>query len=254
MRVSGSALLAQIAQALASSPYPLLAEACKHEHAMAAAHATLSDCLVHTTNCIRTTDAMRCAVSGSGRCAARDPGDALHSIFDGGPCRLANRSAAAVALVALEAELEVAAPDVTRMMSAEEFFALSDSNATGRPTSHLRMVSATLPAAAAGGFQRFFTAAAPNAAAVGLSLAAVRRADGDVRLVLGGVSPRPYRVYTSVEEEAMAGGLDEDTIAGLADRALLDAETDPRSADTVDAAAALLRRAIEEIAANERLR
>ena len=56
-----------------------------------------------------------------------------------------------------------------------------------------------------------------------VSLAATRRTDGEVRLVLGGVSPRPYRVYTSVEEEAMSGGLDGETIISLAERALLDA-------------------------------
>jgi CO/xanthine dehydrogenase FAD-binding subunit len=249
MRVAGSALLVHIAQALATSPYPLLAAACEHEPAMADAQITLSDCLGRITACVRTADSMWCAISGSDACAARAPGRALHSIIDGGPCRRANPSAVAVAMVALEAEFEVAGPNVTRAMPAEEFFALTDSNVASGLPSDLRVVTATLPSVAAGGFQRLFTGAGADSGASPISLAAVRRVDGDVRLVLGGVSPRPYRVYTSVEEEAMAGGLDEDAIAGLAERALLDAEAERESADTFDAAAALLRRAIAEIAA-----
>ncbi len=45
--------------------------------------------------------------------------------------------------------------------------------------------------------------------------------DGDVRIVLGGVAPRPWRVNTSVEEDVSSGGLDDEAIATLADRALL---------------------------------
>ena len=70
-----------------------------------------------------------------------------------------------------------------------------------------------------------------------------------MRLVLGGVSPRPYRIYTSVEEEAMSGGLDEETIIGLADRALLDALPLSKNGYKVQLAASLLRDAIREIAA-----
>jgi CO/xanthine dehydrogenase FAD-binding subunit len=250
MRVSGSALLVHIAQALATSSYTLLAVACENEAALDDAQVTISDCLVPATACIRSSDRMWCAVNGSDACAAREPADVRHSIIPGGPCGRAHRSAVAVAMVALEAALEISGPHGPRTISAEEFFALADPNTTGGLPPGTRVVTATLPPISAGGFQRFYTAADFDVAAPAISLAAVRRVDGDVRLVLGGVSPRPYRVYTSVEEEAMAGGLDDETIAGLAERALLDAESDPSSADKFDAAAALLRRAIEEIAAN----
>jgi xanthine dehydrogenase YagS FAD-binding subunit len=242
MLVSASALLVHVAQALESSSYPLLAAACEHDNPTGRTDSTLADCLAPATACTRIGDGVACAVNGTGICAARDPESPLHAILDGGPCWRANHSAIAVALVALEAELEIDGPDGKRMLSAEEFFATQSGD--------WRVLSARLPAAAAGGFQRLSSAGASDAGAPAICLAAVRRTDGDVRLVLGGVSPRPYRVYTSVEEEAMAGGLDDDTIAGLAERALLDAESDPISADKVDAAAALLRRAIEEIDAN----
>jgi xanthine dehydrogenase YagS FAD-binding subunit len=71
--------------------------------------------------------------------------------------------------------------------------------------------------------------------------------DGGVRIVLGGVAPRPWRVNTSVEEDVASGGLDDDAIATLADRALLDAKPLSKNAYKVELAAALLRRVISEV-------
>jgi xanthine dehydrogenase YagS FAD-binding subunit len=111
------------------------------------------------------------------------------------------------------------------------------------------VIGIRLPAEAAGGVQRYVKLTQPEEGGVTLvSLAAVRRADGDVRLVLGGVSPRPYRIYTSVEEEVTSGGLDEEAIAGLAERALLDAEPLAENGYKVELAATLLRDAIRELA------
>ena len=250
MLVSASALLVHISQSLRTSAYPLLAAACEHDHSTGGADLTLADCLAPATACSRSGDGMSCVVSGSALCAARDADDALHSIFDGGPCRRAIRSATAIALVALAADLEIATSEGDRWMSAEAYFARIDVNAKGGPPTQGRVLRARLPLAGAGGFQRLSHSTYGDGAISAICLAAVRRSDGDVRLVFGGVSPRPYRVYTSVEEEAMAGGLDADAIAGLADRALLDAEADPRSTARVDAAAGLLRHAIQEIASS----
>jgi hypothetical protein len=50
------------------------------------------------------------------------------------------------------------------------------------------------------------------------SIAAIRRDDGSVRMAMGGVAPRPWRVPESVEEDVASGGLDEDSIAALAER------------------------------------
>jgi CO/xanthine dehydrogenase FAD-binding subunit len=97
--------------------------------------------------------------------------------------------------------------------------------------------------------QRFAAARNEDTGLVQVSLAAVRRADGEVRLVLGSVSPRPYRVYNSIEEETTTGGLDEETIEGLAERALLDAQPLSQNGFKVELAAALLRDAIRALAA-----
>lgn len=81
-----------------------------------------------------------------------------------------------------------------------------------------------------------------------VSIAGCRRTDGEVRIVLGGVSGRPWRVNSSVEEDVGSGGLDEDTVATLADRALYDARPLSKNGYKVDLAAALLRRVIGELA------
>ena len=193
-------------------------------------------------------------MNGSALCAARDPTSPLHAILDGGPCWRAFRSLTGVALAALDAAVALSDSD-TGWLSTDEFFEKPDDSATAETRPAGTVLRVKLPAAAGGGYQRLILDPREDAeGTVRMSIAAVQRADGDVRLVLGGVAPRPYRVYTSVEEEAMAGGLDEEAITGLADRALLDADTDPHSADGLDAAAALLRLAIEEIAANQRPR
>ena len=80
-----------------------------------------------------------------------------------------------------------------------------------------------------------------------VSIGAVKRTDGEVRLVLGGVAPRPWRVSSSVEEDVASGGLDDETIEILAERALYDASPLSGNAYKVELAAGLLREAIREL-------
>jgi xanthine dehydrogenase YagS FAD-binding subunit len=70
-----------------------------------------------------------------------------------------------------------------------------------------------------------------------------------VRLALGGVAPRPWRVPHSVEEDVASGGLDEDSVLALAERALYDAKPLSRNGYKVKLAASLIRDAIRELAA-----
>jgi xanthine dehydrogenase YagS FAD-binding subunit len=80
-----------------------------------------------------------------------------------------------------------------------------------------------------------------------VSCAAVKRPNGDVRIVLGGVAPRPWRVPESLEEDVAAGGLDEDTAAVVAERALYDARPLSMNAYKVKMAETLIRRSIAEL-------
>ena len=107
-----------------------------------------------------------------------------------------------------------------------------------------------IPGRSAGGvqwFEKVMQRAAWDFALV--SVAAVKRTDGEVRLVLGGVAPKPWRVSESVEEDVSVGGLTEDDIATLAERAMYDARPLAKNGYKVEMAAAVLRRGIAAIVA-----
>jgi xanthine dehydrogenase YagS FAD-binding subunit len=147
--------------------------------------------------------------------------------------------------------LELTSAAGVRTVPIDEFYVLPRERLDQETVlAHGEFVSAvTLPGASAGGTQRYhklMQRAAWDFALV--SVAACKRADGDVRIVCGGVAPRPWRVNSSVEEDVASGGLDEETIATLAERALLDAEPLSKNAYKVDLVAALLRRVIAEVA------
>ncbi|HTR78267.1 MAG TPA: hypothetical protein VMH39_09160, partial [Gemmatimonadaceae bacterium] len=110
------------------------------------------------------------------------------------------------------------------------------------------VLAIVLPPAAAGGRQFFEKLMQRATWDFSLAcIAATRRKTGDVRLVLGGAGPRPWRVNVSIEEDVAAGGVDEDAVETLIQRALYDAKPLSRNGYKLDLAAALLRRAIAGI-------
>jgi xanthine dehydrogenase YagS FAD-binding subunit len=115
---------------------------------------------------------------------------------------------------------------------------------------HGEFISAVLlPTEVAGGVQHYRKLMQRDAWDFALvSIAGCKRANGDVRIVLGGVAPRPWRINSSVEEDVSSGGLDEETIATLADRALYDARPLSKNAYKVALAASLLRDTIGALA------
>ena len=255
LRVGAAVTLADLAvDRTVRASYPALALACEQVGTPAIREmATLGGNLCQRPRCWYFRRNIACHKNGGDHCPARDGENQYLAIVEGGPCFIVHPSDPAVALVALDATIEVAGPRGRREVPAAEFFVLPRERLDRETTlvDGELVVGVRLPAEAAGGVQRYAKLMQRQAWDFALvSLAAVRRADGEVRLVLGGVSPRPYRVYTSVEEEVTSGGLDEETIAGLAERALLDAEPLSRNRYKLDLAASLLRDAIRELAAD----
>ena len=80
-----------------------------------------------------------------------------------------------------------------------------------------------------------------------VSLAAVKRADGSVRMALGGVAPHPWLVNPSVGEDVASGALDEDSADALAARTFHDAAPLELNGYKVQQATALLTRAMLEL-------
>jgi xanthine dehydrogenase YagS FAD-binding subunit len=236
--------------------WPALAESCDVVGTTALRNmGTLGGNLCQRPRCWYLRRSIPCLKNGGTDCPARDGENQYHAILEGGPCFIVHPSDPAVALTALEAIVEIESRSGTRRIPISDLYLLPsrrlDSETILAQGEVIRAV--VLPASSAGGTQHYrklMQRAAWDFALV--SLAATRRVDGDVRLVLGGVAPRPYRINSSVEEDVSVGGLDDETISTLAERALYDAAPLRHNGYKVALAASLLRDAIRSLAAEMR--
>jgi xanthine dehydrogenase YagS FAD-binding subunit len=228
-----------------------LSEACEAVGTTALRHmGTLGGNLCQRPRCWYLRRGIPCLKSGGDRCWAVEGESQYHAILEGGPCWIVHPSDPAVALTALDAVVEVSGGAGVRRVAIGEFYLL--------PAARLdretvldggEVVTAVeIPPASAGGWQRYWKLMQRGSWDFALvSLAAARRVDGGIRLVMGGVAPRPWRVPLSVEEDVAGGGLDPHDVATLADRALYDARPLAKNGYKIDMAAALLRRGIAEL-------
>jgi len=254
LRIGASARIEHLANhPLIRERYLALAEACSVVATPALREmGTLGGNLCQRPRCWYFRRGVACHKNGGDSCPAREGENQYLAILDGGPCYIVHPSDPAVALAALEAEVEIRSAKGDRIVPIEDFYLLPrerlDHETVLRPGEVVTAV--LLPAAASGGVQRYHKLMQREAWDFALvSIAGCRRANGDVRIVLGGVAPRPWRVNSSVEEDVASGGLDEDTIATLAERALYDAEPLSKNGYKVQLAGALLRETIALLSA-----
>jgi xanthine dehydrogenase YagS FAD-binding subunit len=154
--------------------------------------------------------------------------------------------------MALDAAVEVRGPAGSRTVRLEDFYVLPSVRIDGETvlTTGEFVSAIVVPAESATGRQCYFKLMQRGAWDFALaSISAVRRADGGVRMVLGGVAPIPWRVSGSVEEDIASGALSSDDFATLAERALYDARPLARNGYKVDLARTLLIRAMEFLSA-----
>jgi xanthine dehydrogenase YagS FAD-binding subunit len=254
VRIGGGARVAD----LAGSPviierFAVLAEACEAVGTPALRQmGTIGGNLCQRPRCWYFRRGIPCLKNGGDGCPAVEGENQYLAILDGGPCHIVHPSDPAVALCALGASVEIRSASAPPREVPMESFYLLPSERLDHETVLARgefVSSVTVPGLAAGGKQRYHKLMQRAAWDFALaSVAACRRADGDVRIVLGGVAPRPWRVNSSVEEDVSSGGLDEDAIATLAERALYDAKPMSKNGYKVELAGALLRQAIAELA------
>jgi len=240
---------------LASHPmiiaqYAVLAEAARQVGTPALRNmGTIGGNLGQRPRCWYFRRAVPCLKNGGTGCAAIEGENQYHGIVDEGTCRAVHPSDPAVALAALDALVEITGA-ATRTVTIDDLFHGAANNPAAEMTLQAgEMISAViLPAKSAGGTQRYVKLMQRGAWDFALvSLAAVQRTDGNVRMVLGGVAAAPWRVNPSIEEDVGSGGLDAESIDALTERALYDVAPLSNNAYKVTQAAALLKDAMRDL-------
>lgn len=233
--------------------FPLLRDACASVATPALRNqGTLGGNLAQRHHCWYFRRGVGCFKRGGTECAAVDGEHQYHGIIADGSCRAVHPSDPAVALDVLDARVQVArAGAAVRTLSLEQLYAGASRDAAREAQLDAGdlIVAIQLPAESAGGTQHWEKLMQRGAWDFALvSCAAQRRLDGSVRMALGGVALHPWRVALSVEEDVAVGGLDDESMDALAERALYDAEPLAQNGYKVDMAQALLRRAMRVIA------
>jgi xanthine dehydrogenase YagS FAD-binding subunit len=252
VRVGGATRLNDLVQnAIIRGRFPALAQACEAVGTPALRNmGTIGGNLCQRPRCWYFRRNIRCHKNGGDSCPAVDGENQYLAILGGGPCYIVHPSDPAVALTALDARVEVTGPGGSCWVEIDRFYNLPRQRMEHETVlERSEFVTAiALPPESMGGVQRYYKVMQRGAWDFALvSLAAVKRLDGEVRLVLGGVAPRPWRVTSSVEEDVSTGGLDDDAIETLAGRALIDAEPLSKNGYKVELAASLLREAMAEL-------
>ena len=151
-----------------------------------------------------------CRKKGGSACFAHNGMNKFHAIFGGVVCPAVHPSDTAVALVALDADIELAASEGERVLAAENFFAPPEADVQTENVLRANEIVAAvrLPTPAAGLRSVYLKAKERQAmdfALASVALAAIVRGDGIelARIALGGGAPVPYRARAA--EDALTG-------------------------------------------------
>jgi xanthine dehydrogenase YagS FAD-binding subunit len=200
-------------------------------------------------------ETIKCIKKGGSRCYAAEGDNKFNAILGGGPSFIVHPSDCAPALVALDGKVKISGPNGAREMPLEAFFILPAQNPLRenvlQPNEIVTEVSVPAPAAGTRSTYLKFRERDSFDWAVSAVAVSARMADGvcqDVRIVLGGVAPIPWR---SKEAEAVLRGkrIDARLADQAAEAALAKAQPLARNAYKVPLTRALIRRAVLEISA-----
>jgi xanthine dehydrogenase YagS FAD-binding subunit len=235
--------------------YTLLAEAAAVAATPQLRHmATLGGNLLQRPRCwYFRMPQFHCWLKGGDTCPAVDGENQLHALFGGGPCYAVHPSDLAPALLALEAEVRLGGVTGETALSLSEIFVLPD-DTVRREVSVAEdelLLSIQLPPLPEGTRSTYLKAMDRKAWSFALvGVAAVLRMEGarvaDVRLVLSGVAPIPWRV-TAAEQVLLAGDISEARISLAAEQAMADATPLAHNHYKIPLAKHLIRRALAKL-------
>ncbi len=149
------------------------------------------------------------------------------------------------AILALEAELEIASSNARRTVKATEFF-LDMLQSDIKPTEILTTIRVPKTSSSVGYVK--FAQKASGFALVGVA-ALIEKSEKNVRLGITGVAPKPYRA-TAVEESLRGKSFDKETSSIAAEKAAMDikplSDLQASSEFRIHLASVLVRRALEK--------
>ncbi|MBM3900241.1 MAG: FAD binding domain-containing protein [Gemmatimonadetes bacterium] len=251
VRIGAGVRIASLAEAPELAAFPVLRAACSAVGSPALrAMGTLGGNLGQRQRCWYFRSGVGCFKNGGTGCAAVDGEHVYHAILASGTCHAAHPSDPAVALLALDARVEVRSIRGSRMLDIAALYEGAADNARSETVlaKDEVIVAVHLGAAARDGAQHWEKLTQRRAFDLALvSCAGVRHTDGSVRIALGGVAAGPWRAPHSVEEDIASGGLDDESIEALAARAMYDATPLAGNAYKVQMAEAAIRRAARAI-------
>jgi xanthine dehydrogenase YagS FAD-binding subunit len=165
-----------------------------------------------------------CARKGGDLCYAIEGENQYHAVFGGGACFFVHPSDAAVALMALQAQLVIAGPAGTRTVRIEDFFVGPAKNVLKENVlaANEILTEIHLPAVAGKGIGSYRKIRARRAwdfalTSVGLVLQMEKQTVSRARIVLGGVGPYPWRVEAA--EKLLLGKKIDAALAAAAGKA-----------------------------------
>jgi len=241
---------------LIQSQFPVLAQAA----ALAATPqlrnmATIGGNLLQRPRCWYFRDAsFHCWLKGGVECQAKDGQNQLHALYGDSPCVAVHPSDPASALLALNARVQLRGPQGERTLALDEFFTLPEEN-------HRRenaiapdelLMSIQIPPQIQGARSLYLKAMDRKVwafALVGVAVWLHVQGDivSDIRLVLSGVAPIPWRL-TNAEQMLKAQRLDEPLIIDVVESALDDAMPLAENGYKISLAKGLLHRALSHLA------
>jgi xanthine dehydrogenase YagS FAD-binding subunit len=235
---------AVLAQAAASAATPQLRNM-----------ATIGGTLLQRPRCWYFRDErFHCWLKGGDRCHAREGENALHALFETGPCRAVHPSDVACALSVLDAEIEVRSARSSHTVPIGEFLVPpTESRRTETTLAADEVVAAIRVPRTASDVRSVYLKAMDRAAwafATVSVAAAARVRQGrfeDVRVVLGGVASVPWPVHAAVQS-LHGEAPDAQAIMQAARAALEGAEPLRMNGYKVPLAEALVRRALHALA------
>jgi xanthine dehydrogenase YagS FAD-binding subunit len=248
--------LAEIEQSrLLQQHYPLLAQAASLAATPQLRNmATLGGNLLQRTRCwYYRSHLFHCWLKGGDECHAYEGENQQHALFGGGPCYAVHPSDLAPALLALDAEVALRGPDGERFLPIEDFFALPGENRRRETTiaADEMVVDSRLPNLPVGSRSIYLKAMDRKVwafALVGLA-AIVQMTNGeieDVRLVLGGVAPVPWRLPLA-EQELVGHSPNEALFTRTAEIAMVEAEALEHNGYKIPLAQNLIRHALMQL-------